>query len=124
MRRLGPALFAFLVLACAGEAQPDSVPPDGYVMLDGAAREAGWHVRVGGSCFVWSGAEPVDVPEAEWVLVGRVDGEEYEVRFLHPLPGELLSVKGPDLGIESLLLLEPIVPVEVSDQLAEELTEE
>lgn len=120
MRRLGPALFGFLALACGGEVEPDSVQLDGYVMLDDAAREAGWHVRVGGSCFVWSGAEPVAVPDEEWVLVGRMDGEAYEARFLHPLPGELLSVTGPDLGIESVLLLEPIVPLEVSEELTEE----
>lgn len=115
MRRLAIPCLAFLSLGCTSPVEPESAPLDGYVTLDEAAREAGWHVRVGGSCFAWSGAEPVEVPAEEWVLVGRYDGEAFEAHFLYPAPLELLSLSGEDLEIESVGLLESIEPVEAVD---------
>lgn len=116
--RLVLSCAATLVLAC-GSVDPAGgefdAPPDGYVVLDDAARAAGWSVRVGGSCFPHGGDEPVAVPRDEWVLVARWDGEHPEVQFLHPTPGLLLSVHGAELGVEVIELAEPIATDDAED---------
>lgn len=111
--RRAPA-FVLLVLwasGCGGvdpERASSEPPLDGYVVLDQSAEDAGFGLRVGGSCLPRSGLTPVAVPELEWALVERVSDEGREVTWLRPRPGALLSLSGAELTEEVIELDGPI----------------
>lgn len=97
--RLFLASFGLFVLACSSEL-PEEPPSAARVELDPAAYDAGWVLRVGGSCFVHDGQTPVDVPVDEWALVERWSEDEPEHRWLPLEPGLLLRVIGAKAELE------------------------